>query len=114
MVDGVTYKAIVEQDLNLQSAISPDVLQYPGYVLKEGMSDPDLQRAGITENSPVYHLHDGIRQISYMEETVPSVVPQSMYDQNTTHAVKEIQKLASLPETGETDFPTMDYIRSRQ
>lgn len=114
VVDETTYKAIVDRDLDLQSAVSPDILQYPGYVLKEGMSDPELQRAGITEGSPIYHLHDGIRQISYKEESVPRVVPQSMYDQNTVRAVKEIQKLASLPETGETDFPTMDYIRSRQ
>ncbi len=114
VVDEATYRDIVDQDLDLLSAISPDVLQYPGYVLREGMSDFDLQRAGITTGNPIYHLHDGIRQLSYLEETVPKLVPQAMYDQNTTRAVKEIQRLANLPQTGETDFATMDYIRSRQ
>lgn len=114
VADEITYKRIAEQNLDLLSAISPKPLQYPGYVLKEGMTDVQLFEAGITRGNPIYHLHDGIRQISYAEDSVPSIVPQSNYDENTVRAVKEIQKLAQLPETGETDFATMDYIRDRQ
>ncbi len=114
VVDENTYRLIVEQDLDFQSSVSPKALQYPGYVLKEGMRDEELQRTGQTTGNPIYHLHDGIRQLSYSEESVPDVFPQSAYDQSTVRAVKAVQRLAGLPETGETDFNTMDYIRTQQ
>ena len=112
--DEVTYRKISEQNLDFLSSISPKPLQYPGYVLKEGMTDTELFASGITTGNPIYHLHDGIRQISYTQSSVPPLVPQAQYDSNTVHAVKAIQRLADLPETGETDFLTMDYIRAQQ
>lgn len=110
-VDYATWLALLEAERNHESSRNPQPLQYPGYILQEGMSDIDLQRDGITTTNPIYHLHDGLRQVAYANESVPLVVPQQQYISDTTTAVRATQRLAGLPETGRVDFDTMEYIR---
>lgn len=111
IVDQATWNVISVACTGCTSAISPQALQYPGYVLRVGMSDIDLWKSGQTKSSPIYHLIDGIRQMSFYYESIPIVVPQHQYNENTAEAVRAVQRIGNLPVTGETDFPTMEFIR---
>ncbi len=110
-VDYNTWLAVLEAERNHESSRDPEPLQYPGYILTEGMSDIELRAEGITTGNPIYHLHVGLRQVAYANESVPLVVPQQQYTSDTTRAVLATQRLAGLPETGDVDFYTMEYIR---
>ena len=111
-VDYATWLAVLEAERNHDSSRNPEPLQHPGYILTEGMSDIDLRRDGITTTNPIYDLHVGLRQVAYANESVPLVVPQQQYISDTTSTVRATQRLAGLPETGDVDFYTMEYIRS--
>lgn len=111
VVDQKTLNFILNEEETFNTSRNPQALQYPGYILKEGMSDLELMRNGHTLSTPIYHLHDGLREISFQNESVPLVTPQFHFISDTKNAVIATQKLAGLPETGEVNFKTMEYIR---
>ena len=113
IADMETIQIILEELENYNSSRSPSALQYPGYVLKKDMSDAELRRSGKTLGTPIYHLNEGLRQIAFIDESVPLIIPQTRYIKDTEEAVMAVQKSAGLPVTGEVDFFTMEYIRDQ-
>ena len=59
---------------------------------------------------PVRSLQTMLRVIGEDKKTLPVVVPDGIYGQNTMHAVTEFQRQAGLPLTGITDQATWDAI----
>ncbi len=111
VVDKETWNKIGRAEDSFISSVSPAALQYPGFVLKSGMSDMELRKNKQTLTTPIYHLNDGIRQMSFGFESIPTIVPQHQYNEDTAAAVRAVQKLGNLPQTGEIDFKTMEFIR---
>lgn len=59
---------------------------------------------------PVRSLQTMLRVLSRDDPTLPTVVPDGIYGQNTVGAVTELQRRAGLPLTGVTDQATWDQI----
>lgn len=54
-----------------------------------------------------------LQTFSTIYKTIPTVIPNGIFDANTTAAVKEFQKIFNLPVTGKVDFNTWNAIFSR-
>lgn len=113
VADAKTLDTIDELTENIVSSKSPSALQFPGYNLSIGMSDAELRRNGTTLTTPIYHLNEGLRQVAYLNEGIPLVVPQTHFISDTEDAVRAVQNLAGLPITGIVDFSTMEFIRNQ-
>ena len=62
---------------------------------------------------PVRSLQTMLRVLSEDKNTLPVVVPDGIYGQNTMRAVTEFQRQEGLPLTGITDQTTWDTIAAR-
>ncbi len=80
--------------------------QYPGFVLKKGMSDTDLKNSNRTLSEPVFNLQTMLRNINS-----GGLIPDGYFDQKTEDAVIVIQQGAELTPNGEVDFYTFEVIR---
>ncbi len=80
--------------------------QYPGYILKKGMSDKELKESRRTLSEPVYNLQSMLRSINS-----GGIIPDGYFDQSTEDAVIVIQEGANLEPNGEVDFYTFEVIR---
>ena len=80
--------------------------QYPGYILKKGMSDNELKQSFRTLSEPVFNLQSMLRNINS-----GGLIPDGYFDQSTEDAVIVIQEGANLEPNGEVDFYTFEVIR---
>ena len=61
-------------------------------------------------SKPIRSLQTMLRTISEADKTIPSVVPDGIYGENTMQSVSAIQRKFQLPVTGSTDNTTWNYI----
>ncbi len=59
---------------------------------------------------PVRSLQTMLRVLAESDDTLPSVVPDGIYGQNTSTAVSSFQRRAGLPITGVADQATWDIL----
>ena len=104
--DKRTKQLLRDEYLIKISSINPKITQYPGYDLAMGMEDNMLKNTRQTVTTPVKHLQQTLRSIGYR------VIPDGVYGQSTQMAVKQVQKNAQLPESGEADTETYNAIRA--
>ncbi len=89
-------------DVAAQYVVLPT--QYPGFVMKKGMSDNSLKSL----STPIYNLQVLLRNINS-----GGVIPDGFFDERTESAVIVIQREGNLPQSGEVDFYTFEEIRNR-
>lgn len=78
--------------------------QYPGFVMKKGMSDSTVK----TLSTPIFNLQTLLRNINQ-----GGIMPDGYFDEKTEQAVIVIQREAKLTPNGEVDFYTFEEIRNR-
>ena len=54
----------------------------------------------------IYELQSYIRNISQLDSSVPSLIPDGIYGEETTASILAFQKRHLLPQTGKVDFDT--------
>lgn len=57
----------------------------------------------------IFELQSMLREISFKYD-IPLINPDSIFGSETTKAVKAVQKLSGIPETGDVDFLTWTTI----
>lgn len=62
---------------------------------------------------PVYSLQTMLRYIAVLDASLPSVVPDGIYGEDTMRAVTALQRQMGLPATGVTDLQTWEAITLR-
>lgn len=55
-------------------------------------------------------LQTMLRTVAHVNEAQPTVVPDGVYGEQTTYAVREFQRQHGLKETGATDFETWEAV----
>ena len=60
----------------------------------------------------IYELQTYLHAISLMDDDIPLIIPNGIYDANTVIAVKAFQRKYGLPDTGNTDAATWNRIVS--
>ena len=60
----------------------------------------------------IYELQTYLHAISLMDDDIPLIIPNGIYDANTVIAVKAFQRKYGLPDTGTTDAATWNMIVS--
>lgn len=63
-------------------------------------------------DSPIHNLQVFLRTISNKYDDIPTVIPDGVYGNSTSEAVRAFQKRFSLTQTGTTDNSTWDNIVS--
>ena len=103
ITDEITWNLIVEQYedalIRLDMAESIEVTLDPGEILMEGNSGPYI-----------YLLQSMLIFLSDIHSSIQPPIHNGVYDQQTASAVRDLQKLALLPVTGETDRATWKNI----
>ena len=61
---------------------------------------------------PVRSLQTILRGISFLDDSVPHVVPDGIFGQNTEDSLKAFQRSNALPQTGKADLETWNALRS--
>ena len=62
-------------------------------------------------DTAVYEIQSYIRNISRLDEDIPSLVPDGIFGPETTESVLAFQRKHLLPQTGKVDFDTWEKIR---
>lgn len=94
-IDIIHYYFGNDMYINTAEAISGIPSSYPGYVLTIGASGDKVRQ-----------LQEQLNRIARNYPALPTVTPDGIYGENTANAVRVFQKIFSLPQTGETDYPT--------
>ena len=61
-------------------------------------------------NKPIRNLQRALRRLSYEYESIPAVVPDGIFGEDTENAVKAFQRQFNLPQTGVVNQTTWDKI----
>ncbi len=61
-------------------------------------------------NDAVFELQSYIRNISRLDNSIPSLVPDGIYGEETTESVIAFQRKHLLPQTGKVDFDTWEKL----
>lgn len=103
LADNETWDRIFTQYeealIRIDEAEPIEVFLDPGQVLQEGNSGPYI-----------YLLQSMLIFLSDIHSTIRPPVHNGIYDQDTVFAVRDLQKLALLPVTGQTDRKTWKNI----
>lgn len=59
---------------------------------------------------PIYHLQVMLRELSYYDASIPRLVPDGRFGNETLAAVLRFQRGAGLPDTGKVDNATWDSM----
>lgn len=94
-IDIIHYYYGSDMYINTAEAISGVPSSYPGYVLTIGAS-----------GQKVLQLQEQLNRIARNYPAIPTVTADGIYGERTAEAVKTFQRIFSLPQTGETDYPT--------
>lgn len=81
--------------INTAVAVSGVPTSFPGYVLSIGASGQKVQQ-----------LQEQLNRIAKNYPAIPTISADGIYGNSTAEAVKAFQKIFSLPQTGDTDYPT--------
>lgn len=103
LVDNETWDLIYAQYeealIRVDEAEAIEVILDPGQILQEGNTGPYI-----------YLLQSMLIFLSDIHSTIRPPVHNGIYDQDTVSAVQDLQKLALLPITGQTDRRTWKNI----
>lgn len=58
----------------------------------------------------IYEIQSYLRGISFINPTIPAIIPDGIYGEDSRKAVRTFQKEYGLPETGAVDKDTFDKI----
>lgn len=105
-----TRKRIRENSDIYTNSVNPSFTQYPGYVLKYGMSDKELKRTFKTITTPIKNAQNMLREISFSYPEISRLIPTSSFGTATKTAVYEFQRFTNLPQTGEINFEVWNAI----
>ncbi len=105
-----TVRKIAAESSVFVNCSNPSRTQYPGYILRQGMTDGDLKSLGRTITTPIKNAQIMLREISYVYPEVIKVVPTSAFGSLTKSAVDSFQKLIKVPVTGFINFPLWQKI----
>lgn len=94
-IDIIHYYYGNDMYINTAEAISGVPSSFPGYVLTIGAS-----------GQKVAQLQEQLNRIARNYPAIPTVDADGIYGERTAEAVKTFQKIFSLPQTGEVDYPT--------
>jgi peptidoglycan hydrolase-like protein with peptidoglycan-binding domain len=108
--DRATIMQMSDAQRHHENEVNTSFRQYPGYILKPGMRDSEIQSSLLTTSTPISNLQTMLRMISVASPDIPSVIPDGIYNQRTEAAVRAVQRGLGLPATGETDYTTWEAI----
>ncbi len=60
----------------------------------------------------IFELQSMLRRISFLEDSVRLINPDSLFGSETTQAVKQVQQFTGIPVTGDVDLLTWNTILS--
>lgn len=110
LISSETIKRIKENADIFTNSINPKFIQYPGYVLKYGMRDSELQKNSRTLSTPIKNAQTMLREISFSYPEITRLIPTASFGNRTKTAVMEFQKFTDLPQNGEIDFAVWNTI----
>lgn len=67
----------------------------------------------VFSGKPIASLQTMLRTVAHTDRTIPTVLADGVYGENTKRAVSEIQRQSGRNVTGVTDFDTWQLIRER-
>lgn len=70
-----------------------------------------MKRTTLNAGEPIKNLQHFLRHISYYYNTVPAVIPDGIFSEQTTEAVIGFQKTFNLPVNGVVDLETWNHIQ---
>ncbi len=94
-IDIIHYYYGSDMYINTAVAVSGVPSSFPGYVLSIGASGQKVQQ-----------LQEQLNRIAKNYPAIPTISADGIYGNSTAEAVKTFQKIFSLPQTGDTDYPT--------
>jgi len=108
-VESRTHSAIRSRSYDAISTVNSKMRQYPGFTLKSGDNDRNLQETNKTISEPVKHFQTMLRSISGDEE-IPVIIPNGIFGNDTEEAVIILQNKAGLEPNGVVDYDIWEYI----
>lgn len=112
-VNETTWNSIAGTYYDILTAETPRIRQYPGFEMKQGDMDTNVGNTNTPRDytgKPVKSLQEMLRQISFQNPAISSVVPDGIFGVQTTEAVFSFQVQAGLAQTGRVDYETFVQI----
>ena len=65
------------------------------------------------EKEAIAMIQKYLRQLSYHDPQIPNVAIDGIWENNTSHAVRNFQRKYELPQTGTVDFNTWELLKQK-